>query len=112
MRQAGILAAGALFALDEIVPKIGEDHAKAVLFADAVSAHSLVSMERWRVQSNIVMFSTTLPDAEILQRCLERGLRIAPIKPGVLRAVFHHQISLVEAEAAAQIVTDALNQSL
>jgi len=111
MRQAGILAAASLYALDHIVPNLSEDHVKAALFADTISHHPNVTIDRWRVQSNLVMFKVAMNDTDIMNRCEAHGVRIAPIKPGVLRAVFHHQISIQEAETAASVVMQALDQT-
>ncbi|MBI2793255.1 MAG: aminotransferase class I/II-fold pyridoxal phosphate-dependent enzyme [Ignavibacteria bacterium] len=117
MRQAGILAAGALYALDVIVPNIRDDHAKAKMFAETIAADPRITLDQWRVQSNIVMFEANAQDyrtkstTEFVKMCEINGLRIAQIKPGVLRAVFHHQISMDDATTAAEIVVASLNNS-
>lgn len=117
MRQAGILAAGAMYALDVIVPNLGADHAKAALFSEAIGLDQRIRHEQWRVQTNIVMFELNMQNnqnistAEFLNACENYGLRLAPIKPGVIRAVFHHQISFNDAKNAAGIVIAALDNS-
>jgi threonine aldolase len=117
MRQAGMLAAGALYALDVIVPNIREDHAKAKMFAETIETDPGIILEQWRVQSNIVMFEVNSPDnqtkstTDFLKTCEENGLRMAQIKPGILRAVFHHQISIGDTKTAAEIVVASLNNS-
>lgn len=114
MRQAGILAAGALYALDVIVPKLDADHAKAALFAEAIGSDQRIRLEQWRVQTNIVMFELNMQNNqntstdEFLNACQNNGLHLAPIKTDVIRAVFHHQISFDDAKSAARIVIAAL----
>ena len=94
MRQAGILAAACMYALDNVVPKLAEDHRRARLLAGILAETEGVTIDPWRVQTNIVCFSVDgWSDAEFVEACAAKGLRIAPIRRGVLRAVFYHQIS-------------------
>ncbi|RPI65231.1 MAG: aminotransferase class I/II-fold pyridoxal phosphate-dependent enzyme, partial [Ignavibacteriae bacterium] len=86
-RQVGILAAAGLYALDTILPLIPNDHQRARRFAEAISTIPGVNVDLDRVQTNIVAFSVDhLTDADVVEACAQRGLRIAPIKPGLLRA--------------------------
>ncbi|MBU3741947.1 MAG: low specificity L-threonine aldolase [Candidatus Kapabacteria bacterium] len=110
LRQSGVLAAAAMYALDTIEPHLRRDHEKAMLFAHKVSKHQRVELEAWRVQSNIVMFRVIgVDDHTFIRECVQRGLRIAPIKPGTMRAVFYHQVSMDDAAAAGDIVDDVLS---
>lgn len=110
MRQSGVLAAAALYAIGAVLPLLPLDHAKALTFAHRVADHDRVQMERWRVQSNIVMFRVTgVDDATFVQECARRGLRLATIKPGVMRVVFYHQVSMEQAVTAGDIVDDVLS---
>ncbi|MDZ4746297.1 MAG: GntG family PLP-dependent aldolase [bacterium] len=109
MRQAGILAAACMYALDTIVPNIGQDHRRALMFADKLAHIEGISIERWRVQTNIVCFSVGgFTDADFVQACSAKGLRLAPIRRGVLRAVFYHQITDSQVAEAAVIVRSVL----
>jgi threonine aldolase len=109
MRQAGILAAAATYALDTILPKLAEDHLKAATFAHRIHEHPKVDLHLWRVQTNIVMFTVSVPAAGFLQELLKRDVRIAEIKPGVMRAVFHHQHAMDDARQAADAVVAVLD---
>lgn len=110
LRQSGVLAAAAMYALDTIEPSLRLDHDKAMLFAHKVARHARVELEAWRVQSNIVMFRVIgVDDHTFVRECVQRGLRIAPIKPGTMRAVFYHQVSMEQAAAAGDIVDDVLS---
>jgi threonine aldolase len=109
LRQSGILAAAAMYALDTIEPLLKQDHQKALVFAHRISRSERVDLESWRVQSNIVMFRVRgVDDHAFVHECATRGLRLAPIKPGVMRVVFYHQISLEDAASAGDIVDDVL----
>jgi threonine aldolase len=110
-RQVGILAAAGLYALDTILPLIPNDHQRARRFAEAISTIPGVNVDLDRVQTNIVAFSVDhLTDAEVVEACAQRGLRIAPIKPGLLRAVWYHQISDEDTEQAVAILRDAIQR--
>lgn len=110
-RQVGILAAAGLYALDTILPLIPHDHRRARRFAEAISTIPGVNVDLERVQTNIVAFSVDqLADAEVVDACAQRGLRIAPIKPGLLRAVWYHQISDEDTEQAIAILRDAIQR--
>ncbi len=105
MRQAGILAAAAIYALDTNLPKLAADHARARRFAEALASINRVQVDLDRVQTNIVMFTVDgMTDAEFVGACAARGLRIAPIKPGTMRAVFYHQVSDEMTDAAIDAI--------
>ncbi len=104
MRQVGVLAAAAQYALDSILPLIPADHSHAELFASALENIPGIQIEAWRVQSNIVLFKVPLSDADFVSELAECGVRVAPIYPGVMRAVFYHQISTADVLMAAEAV--------
>ncbi len=109
MRQAGVLAAAANYALDSHLPGLTSDHDHARRFAEALAQHPRVQIDLERVQTNIVVFRTDgLPDAELVDACAKRGLRIAPIYPGTMRVVMYHQISTMMVDEAIAILHDVL----
>lgn len=109
MRQVGILAAAGLYALDTNLPKLQADHLRARAFAEDVASIEGVELSLDRVQTNVVAFRVPgKTDAEFISACAERGLRIAPIKPGMMRAVFYHQVSDADCTTSMQIVRDVL----
>jgi threonine aldolase len=92
MRQAGVIAAAALVALETMVERLAEDHARARRLAEAVA-------ERWpdggcdptAVRTNVVTWRH--PDALRLVEDLAReGVRAGTIAPGVVRLVTHHDV--------------------
>lgn len=109
MRQAGVLAAAANYALDAHLPNLSTDHAHARMFAEGLAQLPRVHVDMSRVQTNIVVFRVDgIRDAEFVEGCAHRGLRIAPIYPGTMRAVMYHQISTAMVERALTILRETL----
>jgi len=106
MRQAGVLAAAGLHALDHHVERLARDHAHAARLADGLAALGLrVDPEP---ETNIVLFEAT--DAARFSRALrERGLLVNPIGPGRLRAVTHLDVSADDIEEAIARVKACLD---
>ncbi len=105
MRQVGILAAAGLYALETNLPKLADDHRRARAFAEGLSLINGVSVDRARIQTNIVAFTVEgWQDAAFVDACRLRGLRIAPIRAGVMRAVMYHQIDDQAVEKALEVV--------
>lgn len=109
MRQTGMLAAAGLYALDHVLPLLADDHRRARAFAEAIAGHPLVHVNLDRVQTNIVMFRVNADTEEFVTLLHQEGIRIAQIRPGVLRAVFHHQITDHYTTAAAEAVHHILS---
>jgi len=109
MRQSGVLAAAAMYALDMNLAKLSDDHANAQFFAEGLATISKVHVHIDRVHSNIVVFSVDgISDAALVQACAAQGLRVAPIYPGAIRVVMYHQISREMVEQALAILRNVL----
>lgn len=109
MRQAGILAAAGLFALDHHVERLAEDHANARTFAQAVAALPGVSIDMSSIQSNIVYFDVPGRDASAISAALSaRGIEIGAMGPQTLRAVTHLDVSHEQVLEAARAVGDVV----
>src|SRR3954470_4170292 len=63
LRQAGIVAAGALYALDHNVDRLAEDHAHARMLAEGLAALDGVTLDPGEIETNIVIFEVGDPDA-------------------------------------------------
>jgi threonine aldolase len=88
LRQAGILAAGCLHALDHHVDRLAEDHAHARLLADALAELPNVTVDPANVETNIVVMEAS--DARWLVGELEQhGVLVGALSPHVVRAVTH-----------------------
>ncbi|HYF02478.1 MAG TPA: GntG family PLP-dependent aldolase [Patescibacteria group bacterium] len=112
MRQAGILAAGALYALKNQLPTLKSDHEKAREFAVKIAEGEFTEVDLTRVETNIVLFKVHVPVSPelFLQKCRERGLLISSGRVGWFRAVFHHQILKSQVGEAAQIIDEVLQE--
>lgn len=107
MRQAGVVAAAGLVALESMVERLAEDHERARRLA-------LVVAERWpdagcdpqRVPTNIVVFRHAATDA-LLSHLHGEGVLAGTIAPGVVRLVTHHDVDDHALERAAKAVSAA-----
>ena len=110
MRQAGILAAAGLYALDHHVERLAEDHAKALRFAEGLEALPGVEVLR-RPETNIVVFrARNLP--EFVARSRERGVLLSLMDAETLRAVTHLDVdddAIESALATLQEVVSSLS---
>jgi threonine aldolase len=94
MRQAGILAAGALYALHHHYDRLAEDHAHAQELAQALAAIPGVAIDPADVQTNIVVFQIPGRDAvQVSQQLDAAGVRVLPVGSDTLRAVTHLMVS-------------------
>lgn len=109
MRQAGVLAAAALYALSENLERLTEDHQKAQRFARIVGETRRVNVDLARVETNIVNVELRGVDENaVIAAAKDRGVLIGSIAPGVLRAVFHLDVPPSRVEEAARAVADAI----
>lgn len=107
MRQAGILAAAGLYALDHNVTRLADDHARAQEFARTVAAIPGVAIDMATVQSNIVIMNTAGTGTGAgawAQRCAAAGVRLSQASDHTLRAVTHLDVTADDVRAAAQTV--------
>lgn len=93
MRQAGVIAAGALYALEHHRSRLVEDHANAKLLAEGIAAMPGVSIDAATVQTNIVFFEVTaMPAAELADRLSRAGVLMLA-RGTRIRAVTHLDVS-------------------
>lgn len=110
VRQAGIIAAGALHALRQHRPRLAETHATAARFARGLSEYEAILLDPDTVQTNIVRFQLRgIGSAPFVDEAHRRGLYMLPSGPDAVRAVFYLDISPDDAERAISIVGDVLN---
>ncbi len=102
MRQAGIIAAAGIFALENNVDRLADDHARAARFGEAVNAMDGFSVELSAVQTNMVYVALTAgQDAGILvNRLADQGVDLFDISSTSLRAVFHLHVTDEDVDAA------------
>jgi threonine aldolase len=116
MRQAGVIAAAALVALEEMRGRLAEDHANAKALARGLAGIPGVRIDAAKVVTNIVSFEVdpASMDAGAFQRaCAERGLRISRYLGNSprLRAVTHNDVTRADVDAALEIAASVLNSA-
>ena len=109
MRQAGIVAAAGVYALDHHVDRLADDHARAKRLAVGLAEAGL-AVDPDRVETNFVQVDVSpLSHAEASALLAEQGVGLsATIHPGVLRAVTHLGIGDEDIDAAIDAVPRAL----
>ncbi len=110
-RQAGILAAAGLHALDHHVERMAEDHANAKWFAERVSAMQGVELVYADTQTNLVFLDVApsgLAAETVSQRLRERGVALAMRGGTTFRAVTHLDVTRADVEQAARALQEAL----
>ncbi len=111
MRQAGVLAAAGLIALEEMPHRLGEDHANARFLATELSKMSGIGIDPLRVQTNIVIFdisATGLATTELTAALKTRGVLMNGINPRQMRAVTHFDVSRQQCATAVEAISEAL----
>lgn len=101
MRQAGVLAAAGIVALEDMVDRLFEDHKLAHRLAQGLSEFEEIAIDMQTVQTNMVFFSLVnshLTQAEFLQELLNRDIRMAELGKGRIRAVvnYHHNEQAID----------------
>jgi threonine aldolase len=104
-RQAGVLAAACLYALDHHVQRLADDHAAAQVFAEAVASHLAAAVDPDAVETNVVVINTgSTPAAPIATAAAERGVLVSALGPFMIRAVTHLDVTVEDCESAGQLV--------
>jgi threonine aldolase len=111
MRQAGVLAAAGLIALEETPKRLSEDHANARFLAEEFSKLPGLSIDARKVVTNIVIFDvsgTGTTPADLSARLKERGVLLNGVNARQMRAVTHYDVSREDCERAVEAVADVV----
>ena len=102
MRQAGVLAAAGIVALQKMVSRLAEDHANAHRLAGGLARIPGVSIQPERVQSNIVTFDfpSSISKPEFMPGMEARGVRVLYRGGRRIRAVTHRLVSAADIDEA------------
>jgi threonine aldolase len=112
MRQSGILAAAALYALEHNIGRLKEDHAKAQMLAKAAASIKGLAVDIDSVQTNIVIVNTEKRKErsdEILARLRRRGVLLSEMSRSSLRAVTHIDVTQDQISRACDIMIAVLD---
>ena len=106
MRQAGIIAAAGLYALENNVDRLHEDHRRARQFGEALAALPNFSVNLDAVQSNIVFIGVGQGNAKMMiEKLSKHGIDILDTDSSTIRAVFHLHITDKDLETAIEVFT-------
>jgi threonine aldolase len=114
MRQAGVLAAAGLIALEETPKCLPIDHANAKFLAEGLSRITGIAVDPAKVGTNIVIFDvsgTGLASAEISWRLKERGVLMNGINERLMRAVTHYDVDRAACEHALEAMAECVRKN-
>jgi len=114
MRQVGIFAAAGIFALDNNMARLVEDHANARLITERLANSPRISIDLATVQTNILVFrlAPDAPDAATLvAKARERGVLINAFGPRTIRVVTHLDVSREQCKRAADVLVELADGS-
>jgi threonine aldolase len=113
MRQAGVIAAAGIVALEQMVDRLADDHANARRLAEGLAAIPGIGLDPARVQSNIVIFDLLdgAPDAAgFTQQLAGHGVKMSIVAGRKVRAVTHHGVEAAHIEQALAAAAQVLKQ--
>jgi len=114
MRQAGILAAAGIYALDHNVERLADDHARAQRLAFAIAEAVDGVVEPEHVETNIIALDLAVTDwtaAALAAAAGEHGVRISALGPAFARLVTHLDVVDDDITHAADVLTRLLRSS-
>jgi threonine aldolase len=109
MRQAGVIAAPGIVALNKMVSRLKEDHINAQRLARAISSLDMLRIDLPSVQTNIVVVDitrTAMTPEGFETMASKKGLEVSTFGPGLIRLVTHHGISEEDVDRAVSVVED------
>ncbi len=112
MRQAGILAAAGLYALEANVERLADDHANARVIGERLAASPWVEIDLGRLATNIVVFHLRegAPDAaEVVRRAGEEGVLVLAFAERTVRAVTHLDVGAEACREGADVLARAVD---
>ncbi len=107
MRQAGVLAAAGIVALETMIDRLADDHANARFFAEQIADLPGIELDPATVKTNIVYFDvppSVMSAAEFSKRLASEGVLMFDTAPTRLRAVTHYGIERADVEMAVRVV--------
>jgi threonine aldolase len=111
MRQAGIIAAAGITALEDMVNRLKEDHENARRLAEGIARINGLSIEPEKVQTNIIYFEVNegrTTAEELADRLDKKGVKVLSLEAGQLRAVTHYGISAEDIDAALKALSETM----
>ena len=107
MRQAGIVAAAGLYALDHNVERLAEDHENARLLAEGLAGLPGVKLDASTVETNIVLFEHD-EAPRVGEELRDAGVQVSRMGPKQLRAVTHLDVDRADIDKALSIMREVI----
>lgn len=105
LRQSGVLTAACIYALDNYVQRLADDHARARRLADGLGRVPAVRIDPDTVETNIVLFEHD-DAAGLCARAAERDVHVGPMGPSRVRAVVHLDIGDADVDRALEVLSE------
>ncbi len=102
-RQAGVLAAGCLYALDHHVDRLADDHRRAKRIAEMMNELPMFTVDMATVQTNMIYAETNDPAADVVAKYAENGIDMFDLSPNRLRVVVHLHITDEDVERFTEV---------
>lgn len=113
MRQAGIIAAAGIVALEQMINRLAEDHKNANKLARAIAQIKGFSINLDAVQTNIVYFdldSENITAQQVVEKAKQKGILLLNLGPKTFRMVTHYGIESEDIEAAISVLSQIMNK--
>ncbi len=114
MRQAGIIAAAGIVALNEMVDRLADDHAHAKALAEGLATIDGLRIDPDRVTTNIVYFRVSKPGLDartLVGRLDDNGVRVLATAADQMRAVLNYHVSATDVDRALAVFRQAVRAS-
>jgi threonine aldolase len=112
MRQAGVVAAAGIVALEKMVDRLGEDHRRARMLAEGIATITGLTIDVERVQTNMVYFDlskhTDLTGSDVISRLHDRQVLVGYSRDRGFRAVVHCWLDDADIDTAVSALRDVM----
>jgi threonine aldolase len=111
MRQAGVIAAAGIVALDTMVDRLAIDHENAAALADGLAEIPGIAVEPVSLRTNMVRFrvlDSLMPHQQLIDLAAWQGIRLAELGRGCIRAVTHRGIEAADIEHVLSVIAEIL----
>jgi len=104
MRQIGIFAAAALYALDQGNEQLVTDHKNARRLAERLAGCKAIELDLATVQTNIIVFRVAFDSAIVVERAKAQGVLVNAFGPRTIRAVTHLDVTGEQCDRAGEVL--------
>ena len=103
MRQSGILAAAGMYALDNNIQRLSEDHSRAKRLATALNEMDEYSVDLNSVETNMVYIDSKMGAKKLMAQLSNHGIDVLDVGPTAVRAVTHLHVTDEDIDKAIEV---------